>query len=265
MATDSASRRRGHEGEDLHRRQVEPLLVVHHAQQWSIFGDVGQQAQHGQCDQEPVGWRARADAERRPQGIALRRGQTIEGLEHWRAQLVQRGEGQLHLRLDANGAHDPTVRRARRQVVQQRGLADAGFAVDDERSALTGSKGFDELIEHAAFGAASDQFHREPPFVAGPRRSTELTVYLRVPPSTPSRSRNEFACRAHVLGRSLTTASHLPDGDGGPVRSNIKGAAFLSRRTPGSAAPRTDAKGSSPWTFRRPTPQSCSSTHRMMC
>ena len=95
-------------------------------------------------------------------------GQTVEEIEHRRAQLVQSGEGQLHLRLDAGGAHDPTARRARRHVVQQRGLADAGFAMDDERSALTGSKGLDELFEHAAFGAASDQFHREPPFVAGP-------------------------------------------------------------------------------------------------
>jgi hypothetical protein len=141
-----------------------------------------------------------ADAERRPQGIPLRRGQAIEALEHRRAQLMQRGEGEFHLRLDANGAHDPTVRRARRQVVQQSGLANAGFAMDDERSTLTGSKGFDELLEHAAFGAASDQFHRAPPFGAGPRRSTDLTVYLRMPPSTPSRSRDEFACRARVLG-----------------------------------------------------------------
>ena len=170
------------EGQDLRRRQIKPLLVVHQAQQRPFVGDVREQAQNCQRDEKPVRRRPRADAERRPQGVALRGGQTVEQIEHRRAQLVQTGECQLHLRLDPGSPRHPTARRSPRHVVQQGGLADAGFAMNDERATLTGSKGLDELFEHAAFGAASDQFQREPRPTAAPRRFTGLTLYLQARP-----------------------------------------------------------------------------------
>jgi hypothetical protein len=43
---------------------VQPLLVVHQADQWVLLGHVGQQAQHSQPDQEAVRRRPRAKAER---------------------------------------------------------------------------------------------------------------------------------------------------------------------------------------------------------
>ena len=53
------------------------------------------------------------------------------------AQLVQRREQQFHLRLDADRAQDPEVRRRVCQVVEQRGLPDAGLAQYDQGAALT--------------------------------------------------------------------------------------------------------------------------------
>jgi hypothetical protein len=48
---------------------------------------------------------------------------------------MERGEGQLHLGLDAHRTRDATSRSALDHVLEERGLADAGFAPDDERRA----------------------------------------------------------------------------------------------------------------------------------
>ena len=53
--TDSAAEPAPHEGEDLRRRPVEPLLVVDNAQERPVRSRLGEQVQDGQPDQEPVG------------------------------------------------------------------------------------------------------------------------------------------------------------------------------------------------------------------
>ena len=70
-------------------------------------------------------------------------------------QVMQPGEGELHLRLDAGGAHHQAARCLLDQVVQQRGLAHARFTAHHQRPALTSSNGFDEPVEHLAFGVPS--------------------------------------------------------------------------------------------------------------
>jgi hypothetical protein len=89
------------ERQDLRRGAVEPLLVIDDAYQRPFLGHLGQQAQGGQADQEPVRCRARTEAERGPQRVTLRRRQTLQAVQHRRAQMVQHGERQFHLRLDA--------------------------------------------------------------------------------------------------------------------------------------------------------------------
>ena len=49
---------------------------------------------------------------------------------------VHAGEGELHLGLDARRARDATARRPRREVVQQRGLADPRLAAHDQHATL---------------------------------------------------------------------------------------------------------------------------------
>ena len=55
-----------------------------------------------------------AQPERDRQRVALRRREPLQPVEHRRAQLVQRGERQLHLGLDARRPHDPAARGAPR-------------------------------------------------------------------------------------------------------------------------------------------------------
>ena len=64
-----------HEGKDLCRGPIEPLRVIHHADERPLLGDLGQQAQHRQTHQEAIRRRSGREAERRAKRIALRTGQ----------------------------------------------------------------------------------------------------------------------------------------------------------------------------------------------
>ena len=94
-----------HEREDLRRGAVEPLLVVDHAEQRLLLGHLGQQAQHGQPDEEAI-----RRAARRPRPNAVRSasrcgtGRPLEAIQHRRAQLMQRRRTR---------APSPTARRRR--------------------------------------------------------------------------------------------------------------------------------------------------------
>jgi hypothetical protein len=81
---------------------VQPLCVIHHAHQRALFSYLGQQAQQRQANQEPIGRRARLEAERGPERIALWARQMPEAIKHRPAQLVKPGEGELHLRLHSH-------------------------------------------------------------------------------------------------------------------------------------------------------------------
>ena len=75
----------------------------------------------------------RPQTERGRQRVALRPGQAVQLAEQRRAQLVQAGERELHLRLDPDGPRDAAARRrCSTQVVQQRGLADPGVAAQHQ-------------------------------------------------------------------------------------------------------------------------------------
>ena len=105
-----------HERERLRGHPVEPLRVVDDAHERLLLGGVGQQAQDRQPDQEAIRRRSGAQAERRAQRVALRARQMPETVEHRRAQRMQAGERELHLRLDARRPGDPASLRGRRQV-----------------------------------------------------------------------------------------------------------------------------------------------------
>ena len=152
----------GGEPESLRGRAIQPLLVIHQADQRPLRRHLGQQAQRGQSDQEPVGCRAGTDAERRPQGITLRNWQLIDVIQHRRAHLLQSGERQLHLRLDTCRAGHPAARRRVGDVVQQRRLAHPRLAAQHQRPALTDADSADQVIEHPALAASARQPFRAP-------------------------------------------------------------------------------------------------------
>ena len=92
----------GDEGERLRRRAILPLGVVDHTEERALLCDLGEEAQHGEADEETIR-RVVADgpAECRAERDALRIGQSLEAVEHRRTQLMQSGVRQLHLGLDA--------------------------------------------------------------------------------------------------------------------------------------------------------------------
>jgi hypothetical protein len=124
------------EAEDLSGGPVEPLRVVHHAQQRPFLRRLRHQAERGQSDQEPVRVVARGQPERDAQRAPLRCGQRTEPGEYRCAQLVQAGEGQLHLRFDPDRTGHREPRGRSDQVAQQLRLADPGFAPQHQDGAL---------------------------------------------------------------------------------------------------------------------------------
>ena len=69
-----------HEGQRLRRGAVEPLRVVHDADQRSLLGHVRQQAQDRQADEEPIRRVAVAHAERRAERLALRAWKALQAI-----------------------------------------------------------------------------------------------------------------------------------------------------------------------------------------
>ena len=152
------------EREDLRRGAVEPLRIVDQADQRLLLGGVTQETQHGQADQETIRCLAGPQAEGGGQRFTLRRGQPLEPVQQRRTQLLQPGERELHLGLDADRVEYPAARRPLGHVLQQRRLADTGLAAHHQRLALACANGADQLIEGRALATPAEQ---PPPRAAG--------------------------------------------------------------------------------------------------
>ena len=85
------------EGQHLRRCAIQPLLVIHQADQWLLLGSVGKQVQHGETEHEPIRRGTGCDAERDAQCAGLRRRETVEAIQHRCAHLVQSREREFHL------------------------------------------------------------------------------------------------------------------------------------------------------------------------
>ena len=146
-----------HEPQDLRGGAIKPLLVIHQADQRLLLGRVGQQAQHGQTDQKAIRRRPGTQAERGPQRITLRNRQTIDVIQHRRAQLLQPGERQLHLRLDTRSTRDTAARRSPGRILQQRRLTYARLTAHHQRPALTSADSTDQPVKYVALAAPARQ------------------------------------------------------------------------------------------------------------
>jgi len=89
--------------------------------------------------------------------VHLRSGQRFDVGEERSDQLVKSGVSQLHLRFDADQSNDFEIRGAADRVVEQRGLAHAGFAPQDERGAESAANRGKELSDLSLFVLATDQ------------------------------------------------------------------------------------------------------------
>ena len=146
-----------HEGQRLRRGAVEPLGVVHDTDQRSLLGHLRQQAQDSQADEEPIRRVAVPQPERRPQRLALRVRQALQAIRERRAELLQPGERELHLRLDARRPCDATAGRVVHQIGEQSALADAGLAAQQQRPARTRPHARHQLVQRRALATPAEQ------------------------------------------------------------------------------------------------------------
>ena len=77
------------------------MSVLHETEQRPLLGRGRQQAEHGESDQEPVRDVTRCEAQGDVQRVLLGLRERVELVEHWRTELMDPGERELHLRLHA--------------------------------------------------------------------------------------------------------------------------------------------------------------------
>ena len=145
------------EGQRLRGSRVEPLRVVHDADERSLFRNVRQQTQHRQADEEPIRRLAVAQTERSAKRTALRAGKALQAIQERCAQLLQPRVRELHLRLDADRPGNAAPGRMLHQILQQRALADPGLPAQHQRPARTRAHTRHQLIQRRALAASAKQ------------------------------------------------------------------------------------------------------------
>jgi len=154
----------------LRRGPVEPLRIIDQADERPFLGHHGEQPEHREADREAIRHRPGAQPECRAQRVALRAWQARQAVQHGRAQLMQDGERQFHLALNARRPHNAAVRRALLHVVQQDSFADARLAAQDQHPALTGPHLSEQPVKRRLLSSPATQSmpaatagHRPPP------------------------------------------------------------------------------------------------------
>ena len=147
----------GHERQRPGRGPVQPLRIIHHADQRPFPGHIRHQAQGGQADREAIRAVPVSEAERCAQRVALRTRKAPEPVQERRAQLMQSGERHLDLRLSTRGPDDAATGRALHQVFQQRSLAGSRLAAEDQDPALTHPHVRYQPVQCLALGAPAMQ------------------------------------------------------------------------------------------------------------
>jgi len=114
------------------------VRVIHDTEQRLLLGHLRHQAERGQRHHERVRIVASGKAERDAERPSLRLGERVQPVKHRGAQLVQPGERELHLGLDASGAHYPEAGCLPDELPEQCRLPDTRFAAhnDDAASAI---------------------------------------------------------------------------------------------------------------------------------
>jgi hypothetical protein len=138
------------------RRSVEPLRVVDQADQRLVAPGIGQETQHRQADEEPVGRRTGLQTERRRERLTLGSRQPVEAVEQRTAERMQAGVRQLHLGLDTGCAHSAVSGGTFEQVPQQLGLPDPRLTAQDEGGAVPTLGALQEVVESAALVSPPD-------------------------------------------------------------------------------------------------------------
>ncbi len=145
------------EHEGVGRSRVEPLGVVDKTEKRLVLGRLGQQAQHGQRDQEAVVSSSLLEPERSPQRAPLGFGEALQAPKDRTDDLVQRGEGDVCLRFDPAAAQDLHVGRSLSCVLEEGGLADTRLAADDEHPASRLASVLEKRAEPSALRFSAEE------------------------------------------------------------------------------------------------------------
>ena len=116
-------------------------------------------AQQGQTHEEAVGRLSGTEPERRLEGLSLGSWQVLQTFEERLAELMDRGERELHLRLDPDCPQDPALLAPARYVLEQGCLADTGFPPKNHGLAVAGPGSLDVGVERRALARAAMQWH----------------------------------------------------------------------------------------------------------
>ena len=106
--------------------------------------------------------------------MRLGRRERVAELQHRMQQLVERGERDVRLLLGAGRTQHPQAPGARGRVVEQRGLADARPAAQDQRPAAARAGAVEQLAERRPLGVAAVQ---HPGRVTGHRGHGPILAY----------------------------------------------------------------------------------------
>jgi hypothetical protein len=93
--------------------------------------------------------------ERDAQRVSLRLGQLLPELEERSAQLLGRGERELHVRLDPDRPGD-SKSAGRSGALEQRGLADARLASHHQYASLPGANAIQQPVEDLALACPTE-------------------------------------------------------------------------------------------------------------
>jgi hypothetical protein len=151
------------ESEDLRRGGVEPLSVVHHAEERLFLREVGQQAERGQRDEKGVRRLPRRVTERDAQRVSLRLREHVDLGQHRSAQLMQASERQFHLGLDSCDLSNHETSRLTDSVSQQRRLPETRLPPDHDDPALAAANVLEQPVQVLALAGPAKE----------PRRGTD--------------------------------------------------------------------------------------------
>ena len=149
-----------HERKRSRRRLVQPLRVINNSQQRALLGRLGQQAEDRQSNQERTRRRVGgtpSQSKRDAKRLVLRLREAPHKLKERGAQLLNRRERELHLRLDPGRPRDPKPPPSLDRVLKQRGLADARVAMHHQHAATTAAHTVHQPVEHLPLALPAEQ------------------------------------------------------------------------------------------------------------
>ncbi len=147
------------ERQGVDRFAVDPLRVVDHAEERAERSALGGQCHGGQPDHEAVGRRPRPEPERGLHRDSLRLGQLVDPFENRCQQPMECRVTEVPFRLDSGEVDNLQIGCRAHEVLEERGLADAGLATDHHRRRLTSARSIENSVDLPAFLDPADQIH----------------------------------------------------------------------------------------------------------